>query len=330
MNRDISPPPTKKRRLEEEPLSSHSDDQRKGDTLTVYSWNINGITPFIQRPITSFFQTKQSPNRGQTKQQPEVATASLRDFLRRQSWPTLLLLQEVKINPSDTSTIRAVERAVRSPAGKDLEPDYQAFFTLPTDPYNARGFGRKVYGVCTLVRADFLSSTNAIVRTVDWDLEGRISITETPGGPTEPKLSIWNIYAVNGTSNAYKNPTTGGISGTRHDRKLAFHKHLLEECLKLEREGYKVILAGDMNIARSAIDGFPDLRTFPEQHVRNRADFNDKFFDGEDGFRGVDTFRFLHGEKRAYTYYPHGRPFGSSCDRVSEVWSLLSCSDCLF
>jgi exonuclease III len=33
----------------------------------------------------------------------------------------------------------------------------------------------------------------------------------------------------------------------------------------------------------------------------------------------VDAWRWMHGERRAYTYHPRGRPWGSSCDRVDLV-----------
>ena len=325
MNRekDISPPPSKRRRLDSDlrsdtiqekssilsPLSSASPKN-----LSVYSWNVNGIAPFIQKRLDSFF-TKASNT------QPDQPTASLRDFLRRHQWPTCLFLQEVKINPDDTATQRAVERAVRDDT-KGAEPDYRAFFCLPRDKYNARGFGRKVYGVCSIVRADFLAETNAKVRTVDWDLEGRIQIIETEAVNGWPKLSVWNIYAVNGTDNPYKDPKTGEVVGTRHDRKLQVHGLILDECNRLEKESYSVVLAGDLNIARASIDGHPNLRTKPEQHVKNRADFNKKFFDDPSGFRGVDTFRYLHPTEKRYTYFPRAGPFGYSCDRVD----LIICS----
>ncbi|CAD0086086.1 unnamed protein product [Aureobasidium mustum] len=84
--------------------------------------------------------------------------------------------------------------SVSKKSTKEGEPDYEAHFCLPTDPHNARGFGRKVYGVCTIIRKSFVAKYQPIVRTVDWDLEGRIQIVEIE----EPKMSIWNIYAVNG------------------------------------------------------------------------------------------------------------------------------------
>ncbi|KAJ9632131.1 hypothetical protein H2203_000532 [Taxawa tesnikishii (nom. ined.)] len=310
MERDVSPPPLKRRRI------SKSQTLPKRDTptlpigttpgkeqLSIYSWNVNGIQPFTQRPITAFFKDKSSSPSSGSK---TPATASLRDFLRRHGWPQLLFLQEVKINPSDDATIRAVGRSVRAPSYTS-EPDYVAHFCLPSDPYNARGFGRKIYGVCCIVRSDFLSTHVARIRSVDWDLEGRFQVIETRASPAvnTPKLSIWNIYAVNGTDNPYRDPKTvlSLARGTTH-------------------EGYQIILAGDLNIARGLLDGYPNLRTSPAQHVRNRADFNAKFFDDKDGFKGVDTFRQLHGEKLGYTYYPRGAAWGSSCDRVD----LIICS----
>ncbi|GAB7341701.1 hypothetical protein MBLNU457_g0041t1 [Dothideomycetes sp. NU457] len=325
MNRDqdISPPPSKRRRLAPESSATESDKRQSIPStsstatkdLTVYSWNINGITPFIQKRLDSFF-TKANHAK------PAKSTASLRDFLRRHEWPTCLFLQEVKINPDDTATQRAVERAVRDDT-KGAEPDYRALFCLPRDKYNARGFGRKVYGVCSIVRTDFLAQTNAKVRTVDWDLEGRIQIVETEAVNGWPKLSIWNIYAVNGTDNPYKDPDTGAVVGTRHDRKLEVHRLIMEESKRLEAVGYSVVLAGDLNIARARIDGYPNLRTKPEQHVRNRADFNKKFFYDSEGFGGIDTFRHLHPSEKRYTYFPRGGPFGYSCDRVD----LIVCSN---
>lgn len=243
-----------------------------------------------------------------------VAT-SLRNFLRRHHWPQILNLQEVKINPSDLATQRAVENAVNKYAsGPDEGPQYKVFFSLPRDQYNAKAFGRKVYGVATLMRTDFLLEEEATIREVDWDLEGRVLVVET-----KSKLSIWNIYAVNGTTSPYRDPKTGVVVGTRHDRKLMFHQLLLDECKQLEQDGYQVLLTGDMNIAPARIDGFPNLRTKPEQHVKNRTDFNEKFLDGGSGLRGIDTFRHLHPQQKKYTYHPRNVEWRTSCDRVDLI-----------
>lgn len=199
---------------------------------------------------------------------------------------------------------------------------YEAHFTLPNDPYNARGLrgSGKVYGVCSILRKDLRERYDVNVRTVDWDNEGRISVVELIA--RDKKLAVFNIYAVNGTENPYRDPKTGIEKGTRHDRKLMFHTLLKEECQALEKRGWHVLLGGDMNVAPDARDGFPKLRSRPEQHVRNRRHFHEKILAGlcggesSTGLNGVDIWREMHGEDRRYTYYPRGREWGTSCDRV--------------
>jgi exonuclease III len=175
------------------------------------------------------------------------------------------------------------------------------------------------------------------MRTVDWDAEGRFSVIETKAGHNLPKLAIFNVYMVNGTDNAYKDPTTGAVTGTRHTHKLAVHRLLQTEVRKLETKGYQVIIAGDINIAVAKIDGYPNLRVAPHQHGLNREDFIRRFLGDTDtnkpesddgtapdesssaGLDMVDTFRSLHPDKKGYSYYPRGRPFGDSCDRVDMI-----------
>jgi exonuclease III len=132
------------------------------------------------------------------------------------------------------------------------------------------------------------------------------------------KVCIWNVYAVNGTNNDYRNSRTGEVVGTRHDRKLAVHRVMMEECIALEKDGWDVIIIGDLNVAPARIDGYPNLRTFPEQHILNRADFNNRFLDSKngDGLRAVDVWRALRGQEKKYTWYSRNGPFGNSCDRV--------------
>jgi hypothetical protein len=76
-----------------------------------------------------------------------------------------------------------------------------------------------------------------------------------------------------------------------------------------------------MNVALDARDGYPKLRTLPQQHVANRADFHDKLLEGGDdaeteGLKGVDVWRKMHGVEWRYTYFSRGREWGTSCDRV--------------
>nr|OQO26375.1 hypothetical protein B0A51_06937 [Rachicladosporium sp. CCFEE 5018] len=330
----ISPPPLKRRKLAAD--SSVPYVAKASVTVDMYSWNVNGIGPFVQQSITSFFKSTGKPESSSVS-----ACPSLREFLRSHSWPTFLLLQEVKIRADDTQTRRAVQRAVSRQAGEAEDtPDYVAHFTLPKDPHNARGFGGKVYGVCSINRKDFFDNYVERVRDVTWDQEGRFSVIETKAIGDVPKMAICNVYMVNGTDNSYKDALTGEVKGTRHDRKLAVHALLAAECRKLVSEGYEVIVSGDINIARAPIDGHPNLRTTPQQHVLNRQDFERRFFGTPNcvalaaddhatkeiagnspitGLGMVDVFRKLHPSTRAYSYYPRGRPFGSSCDRVDMI-----------
>lgn len=328
MDQEISPPPLKRQRMTHK--STKLEREQPISALRLFSWNINGISPFIQQPITSFFTSNKA-----TESRPQ---ASLRDFLQRHGFPSILFLQEVKINPSDSATLNAVSRAIkRSASESDTNPDYFGHFCLPSDKYNATGFGRKVYGVCSIIRKDFSDQYVDRMRTVDWDAEGRFSVIETKAGLDLPKLAIFNVYMVNGTDNAYKNSTTGIVSGTRHTRKLAVHRLLQAEIRRLEIDGYQVIVAGDINIALTEVDGHPNLRVAPHQHVLNRQDFTRRFLgdagisDSESrhdtvadervstGLDMVDTFRSLHPDKKGYSYYPRGRSFGESCDRVDMI-----------
>ncbi|KAK3671307.1 hypothetical protein LTR78_008767 [Recurvomyces mirabilis] len=336
MTASISPPPSKRRKLVQ--TSGESVADLSTYRLRIFSHNVNGISPYLQPSIASFFK----PNGNN-----EVPKASLRDFLRRQDWPTVLCLQEVKIHPEDRATIRAVEKAVSAPSDS-VEPDYVSHVCLPSDAHNARGFGRKIYGVACIIRRDFFESHVEKLRLVDWDQEGRFLVVETKALGPVPRLAIFCVYAVNGTDFPYKD-STGRVTGTRHDRKLIVHELLAAECRALEHGGFSIVIAGDINIARSAFDGFPRLRTSPEQHSINRVDFEKKFFASTEnlslgdedstadqkgepptpGLGMIDSFRHLHPDKRGYTYYPRTKVFGASADRVDMIVVSRSLKDCL-
>ena len=214
----------------------------------------------------------------------------------------MLLLQEVKISSKDQKTQDAVRTAINTalPSERNSNssgPTYEAHFTLPTDSFNARGprGSGRVYGVCSILRSDLREKHSVNVRAVDWDREGRVSITEIVHLVTGSKLAVFNIYAVNGTQNPYREPSTGQVCGTRHSRKRQFHQLLAQECRDLEEAGWLVLLAGDMNVAPDTRDGFPNLRVFPHDHAVNRADFHTNILESASGdstgFNGVDVWR---------------------------------------
>ncbi|MCJ1336619.1 hypothetical protein MMC09_001897 [Bachmanniomyces sp. S44760] len=338
----ISPPPVKRRRLEnEENCSSDCLQQDTQSTkipslapslilrpittlsstdLRIFSWNINGISTFLQPSISSFFPP--SGSHSHSSQQQDAR--NLHACLGRWKWPQIVCLQEVKIARKDIKTQAALSHAV---AGKHRDPKehrYSAIFSLPRDPHNARGLkgNGKIYGVCTLLRSDFCRQEGIDVdghdiREVDWDLEGRVLIVEMP----LRKLAVINVYAVNGTENPYRNPGTGEIIGNRHHRKRDFHTCLKREVEAYEGRGWKVVVAGDMNVARAREDGFPGIR-LGKDHAISRADFETKFMNEGGGLGMKDTFREVHRDERRYSYRPRGMIWGESCDRVDTI--LLS------
>ena len=215
---------------------------------------------------------------------------------------------------SDTKTPTVIRRAINVPLDEENAEvararRYNAHFCLPRDKHNATGFEGKIYGVCALLRQDLAPVTT--VRVVDWDLEGRVQLLEI----SSMGLVVVNVYAVNGTTYDYRDPQTGKVIGSRHDRKRNFHTLLAKEVKAYEEKGWGVIVAGDINISRSKIDSFPQLR-MGKEHVTNRADFEEKFIN-ELGM--LDTFRLMHGEKRKYSYRPTNKPWGAGGDRVDMI-----------
>lgn len=328
---EVSPPPLKRRRISG-PHPHHSPHPSPPlpssppslapydlpstsavDTLHIYSWNINGIGPFLPPstpPITDFLKPASGSN---TCSKAAPPGPSLRAHLKRWKWPHIVCLQEVKIARADMKTQTSVRRVVNTPLDSEDESDgdrhlYDAHFCLPRDRYNATGFGGKVYGVCTLVRRDVPAP---VTKVVQWDLEGRVLLVEI----AKWRVMVVNVYAVNGTTNDYRDPATGKVLGDRHGRKRIFHSLLRDEVRRYEDRGWDVVVAGDVNISRAPIDSFPQLR-MGEQQVRNRADFEAKFIED---LGLVDTFRLVHGQRRKFTYRPRNKPWGAGGDRVDMI-----------
>lgn len=304
-DRPVSPPPVKRKfragHVSDAVTESHVPHLPGVDAsqLAIFSWNVNGVGPFFQKQLrfAAALTTEPGP---------------LRAVLKRHGWPQIFCLQEVKIRNGDEVTQRRLGSAANFGAS-DKEPLYEAIFNLPRDKYNATGFGGKVHGVCSLIRSDFIPEIEATTRP-DWDLEGRFLVHELRCG-----LVVINGYWVNGTFAPYRNSQTGLPDGDRHGLKLRYHAKVLKEVLAYQASGKDVVLVGDMNVARDYIDGHPNLRTDPIQHVHNREDFNDKFFKDPNGMRGIDVFRHLHAKEKRYSYYNRNRKWGESADRVDLI-----------
>jgi hypothetical protein len=106
---DISPPPVKRRKLAlSEPATpsgpasdleskdiSNPEFMRPVRTIRIFSWNINGIGPYLppqSTKITSFFKPSHP-----SQPTPQIKADGLRAFLSRHGWPEVLFLQELKI-----------------------------------------------------------------------------------------------------------------------------------------------------------------------------------------------------------------------------------------
>jgi exonuclease III len=299
--------------------SAPTSASASADHIKITSWNVNGIQPFLQRKLAF------TPPGQPTASSPPPPPSTLRAALHRQAYPALFCLQELKCTSADLGALQRAANSTTNSDQSDAGPQYQALTSLPRNRHHART--ARVYGVATLVRRDLLARVDVQTRLPDWDWEGRVLVHEIraardqQGGDAEGriKLVVVNAYWVNGTDRPWRNPLTGQVEGTRHDAKLWFHARMLELVSGYERAGVPVVLVGDVNVARARVDGFPRLREVPVVHVRNRRDFNERFFEGDAGMKGVDVFRWVHGQKRKFTWHASGRPHGTVCDRVDLV-----------
>lgn len=121
---------------------------------------------------------------------------------------------------------------------------------------------------------------------VEYDSEGRFVITQHDG------IWIYNVYFPN-----------GGSGDVRHHYKQRFLADFLGHLKKQLKNGEKVIVLGDYNVAHKEIDVYDPVRLskvsgfLPEE----RKWFSD-FLDA--GF--IDTFRYLHpNEKNKYSWWSY-------------------------
>lgn len=206
--------------------------------------------------------------------------------------PDVLCLQELRIRAQDTEDVAALERAL---------PGYRCFHSLPRDPRNVTFRGGRAYGVATFVRG----RARVHAEVPAWDLEGRVVVTRMA------KRSIVNIYAVNGTPKPYYD-TDGRAAGDRHAFKRRFQRSVLELATSLRAHG-GVVIAGDWNVSRTALDTYPRLRT-EEPHAQARAELNAEL--ERTGL--VDIWRHLHPVERGYSWF-NPRARGLDAARVDYI-----------
>jgi exodeoxyribonuclease-3 len=190
----------------------------------------------------------------------------------------VVCLQELGVHHDDQATIDAMAM-----------PGYALGVALPDDPHNVRFRGGRAYGVATYVREELGPSSFV---APSWDREGRVLVVEIG------TLAIVNVYAVNGTGKPYFD-TNGAVAGDRHAFKRQVQERIVELGQALRARGRELILIGDWNVSRTAIDIHPRLRT-AEPHAAARAAFNDHLMPALDV---VDAFRELHPDARAYTWF---------------------------
>lgn len=119
-----------------------------------------------------------------------------------------------------------------------------------------------------------------------FDSEGRFVITKFP------QFLLYNIYFPNGAS-----------SDERHFYKMEFLNEMLVHLKKKLKEGEKIIVVGDYNVAHKAIDIHDPVRLSKTSgFLPEEREWFDKFIDL--GF--VDTFRYMHPEaKDRYSWWSY-------------------------
>jgi exodeoxyribonuclease-3 len=228
--------------------------------LRIVSWNIENLAPRL------------SAN----------APDSLAAALPALGNPDVLCLQEVRVRAWDDVLIRRMHAAL---------PGYDCLHSLNDDRRNAAFRGGRAHGVATWVR----TRVQAQGGTWPWDREGRVVVAGLPG----LNLAIVNVYAVNGTGKPYWDHERGCVAGDRH----AFKRRLIErigaQVRTLRETGLDLILIGDWNTTRAAIDTDPRLRR-EAPHAAARRAFNEDFMHGLDL---VDAWRELHPDACQYTWF---------------------------
>jgi exodeoxyribonuclease-3 len=156
---------------------------------------------------------------------------------------------------------------------------------------NVRFRGGRAYGVATYVREEL---EPVPVAGPAWDREGRVVAVRLRAA----RVLLVNVYAVNGTTKPHYDHEQRAVTGDRHDFKRRFQADLITYVRALRGDD-RLVLVGDWNVSRTALDTWPRLRS-ELPHSLARAMFNDTLMPA---LEVVDAFRELHPEQRAYTWF---------------------------
>ena len=131
-----------------------------------------------------------------------------------------------------------------------------------------------------------------------------ITRTALPGDPSD-RQARYIEAAVNGILVAcIYLPNGNPQPGPKFDYKLAWFKRLNTHARKLLKTGAPVVLAGDFNVAPTAIDIYPTTSWDDNALVRpeSRAAFAKLIKQG-----WTDALREVHGDERVYTFWHYMR-----------------------
>jgi exodeoxyribonuclease III len=262
--------------------------------ITLVSWNVDGLERTLE-PSSAAKPTRHKSSA------VRIPLAELHELLGR---PDIFSLQEIRIRPTDTAWMTTMERAL---------PGYVCGHSLCRDPINVRFRGGRAYGVATYVREDLAPRW---VEPPVWEREGRLVMFELP----ELALFFANVYAVNGTDKPYFDPEHGHEDGDRHAYKRRFQTHLLEQFEAARARGLQLVLVGDWNVSRTAIDTHPRLRT-EVPHQAARAMLNDVFMPA---LELEDAFRVLNPETRSYSWFNRVAARYGRLDAARVDYALVS------
>lgn len=187
------------------------------------------------------------------------------DHWWREEGPDVLCLQEIRARPEQLT----------SKQRETLEREYSLWHSGKRPGYS---------GVGTFSAVEPIENRKGIGDS-KFDREGRLIQTIFPG------FHLFNVYVPN-----------GGRDLSRLDYKLDFYARLLDICKKLQAQGEKIIICGDLNTAHQEMD----LRNPKENEAntgflpKERA-WIDRFL--AHGF--LDAYRELYPHREQYTWWTY-------------------------